>query len=200
MRSPDRVASHYFTDSSPLTATIPLIFSFSRRLLPFLSASAFALAVVSCLHFRITDVSTHASPFRVYSLCSFYIRPLPSPPSGAPCSFFSAPATSVVLCSSSVPSSPERPDAHRPGSARHPYSSFGAPPAAFLVPITGSLPPARRVALFYLAMKSRRHLLSTGTPVTGGTPAPHTSAPSDSYLAMARPFDVRDSCNPAGWG
>lgn len=137
--------------------------------------------------------------FWVYQLRFFYIHPLSSPHSGAPSAFPFHPPPSVSLGRSSMPSSLERPDALRSGSASHLYRDAGVPSAKFPFPATGSLTPVAQIAVSYLAMESRHLPLAAAASATAGPTASHTRSRTDSYAAMTGPSDLRDSCKALFW-
>lgn len=105
------------------------------------------------------------------------------------------PAPRVLLGSSSMSSSLERPDAPGSGSARHPNGDAGVPLAVFPVPATESILPVPRVAASYPAAELQNLSWPAATPITAGPCALHTYVGLDLYLAMETPYDVQHSCN-----
>lgn len=98
-----------------------------------------------------------------------------------------------------MPSTPERPDAPRSGSAHHPYCDVRAPSVTFPIHATGGLASVPWAAVSYPATGPRHLPLSTRTLATAGPSAPHKRAPPDPYLAMTGPSEVRVPGNAVVW-
>lgn len=89
----------------------------------------------------------------------------------------------------------KHPDTSTLGSPRHLYGGAETSSTTFPASSTVALPPIPQAAVSYRRTQRPHLSLSTTGRITTGHTNLHTRARDDSYLAMTRPYDVRDACN-----
>lgn len=107
------------------------------------------------------------------------------------------PLDSVGL--SSMPSSPERPDASRSSFSRHLFSDAGATLTILRALADAELALVLPLATSNPAVGPQHFIFSTGTPFTTDPAVLQTHVQPYPYLAMAIPTNVQDSCTAVVW-